>query len=111
MTFDEVCGGFPYTKNSKRSEKNNKDTEYTNTYTPPKAIYTENNTYGDEGSACRYFYCAKASKKDRDEGLDKFDIKKTGELQGGRKEGSAGSIMLNKNGTTRVNPYARNRNT
>ena len=70
--FDEVCGGFPNTKNSKRSPKNNKDTEYTNTYTPPKAIYTENNTYGDSGSASRYFYCAKASKKDRDEGLDTF---------------------------------------
>lgn len=31
--------------------------------------------YEDEGSASRYFYCAKASKKDRDEGLDKFDAK------------------------------------
>lgn len=28
---------------------------------------------GDSGSASRYFYCAKASKKDRDEGLDMFD--------------------------------------
>ena len=28
--------------------------------------------YNDEGSAARYFYCAKASSKDRDEGLDKF---------------------------------------
>ncbi len=54
----------------------------------------------------RYFYCAKASKKDRDEGLEELEEKKTGELQGGRKEGSAGSIMLNENGTTRVNPYA-----
>lgn len=27
----------------------------------------------DEGSACRYFYCAKASKKDRDEGLEEFN--------------------------------------
>ena len=27
-------------------------------------------TIGDEGSASRFFYCAKASKKDRDEGLD-----------------------------------------
>jgi len=26
--------------------------------------------FGDEGTASRYFYCAKASKKDRDEGLD-----------------------------------------
>ena len=73
--FDEVCGGFPYTKNSKRNEKHNKDTEYTNTYTPSKAIYTENNTYDDSGSASRYFYCAKASKKDRDEGLDTFEKK------------------------------------
>lgn len=27
-------------------------------------------TYGDSGSAARFFYCAKASKADRDEGLD-----------------------------------------
>ena len=31
--------------------------------------------YSDEGSASRYFYCAKASKKDRDEGLDMFESK------------------------------------
>ena len=30
--------------------------------------------YDDEGSAARYFYCAKASSKDRDEGLDGFEI-------------------------------------
>ena len=30
--------------------------------------------YGDEGSASRYFYCAKTSKKDRDEGLDALAI-------------------------------------
>jgi site-specific DNA-methyltransferase (adenine-specific) len=83
MTFDEVCGGFPDTK----SNKNNAN-------------------YESENSACRYFYCAKASKKDRDEGLDQFEEKRTGELQGGRKEGSAGSIMKNANGGTRVNPYA-----
>ena len=31
---------------------------------------------GSEGSAARYFYCAKASKKDRDEGLDYFEQEK-----------------------------------
>lgn len=31
--------------------------------------------YEDSGSASRYFYCAKASKKDRDEGLDAFQDK------------------------------------
>ena len=60
----------------------------------------------DSGSASRYFYCAKASKKDRDEGLNAFATQKTGDLQGGRQEGSAGSIMQNANGGTRVNPYA-----
>lgn len=32
--------------------------------------------FNDEGSACRYFYGAKASSKDRDDGLDLFDKKK-----------------------------------
>jgi len=31
--------------------------------------------FGDEGTAARYFYCPKASKKDRDEGLDMIDEK------------------------------------
>ena len=34
--------------------------------------------YGDSGSAARFFYCAKASKKDRDEGLDDFEDKDGG---------------------------------
>lgn len=62
--------------------------------------------YQDSGSAARYFYCAKASNKDRDDGLIDFETKETGDLQGGRKEGSAGSIMKNADGSTRVNPYA-----
>jgi len=34
--------------------------------------------YGDSGSAARFFYCAKASKKDRNEGLDDFAGKEVG---------------------------------
>lgn len=37
----------------------------------------------------RYFYCAKASKNDRDEGLEEFSTKTTGQMTE-RKEGSAG---------------------
>lgn len=33
------------------------------------------------GSAARFFYCAKASKKDRDEGLEGFDIKLCGLME------------------------------
>ena len=31
---------------------------------------------GDSGSAARFFYCAKASKRDRNEGLDGFEVKR-----------------------------------
>jgi DNA modification methylase len=56
-------------KSTKRGAHNNKKTEYTNTYTPSNALYSDDNTYGDEGGASRFFYCPKASKSDRDEGL------------------------------------------
>lgn len=100
--FDEVCGGFPNTKGDNRTSKPTYDKSI---WGNAKSVESKC-LYADSGSASRYFYCAKASKKDRDEGLDEFETKSTGELQGGRKEGSAGSIMLNADGTKRVNPYA-----
>ena len=36
-----------------------------------------NDGIADSGSAARFFYCAKASKRDRNEGLDGFEIKQT----------------------------------
>ena len=36
--------------------------------------------YGDSGSAARFFYCAKANKRDRNEGLDDFVLKITNEI-------------------------------
>lgn len=44
---------------------------------------------GSKGSATRYFYCAKASKKDRDEGLENLSITSAGEMTV-REEGSDG---------------------
>jgi site-specific DNA-methyltransferase (adenine-specific) len=55
----------------------------------------------DKGGASRFFYCPKASKKDRDEGLDEFE-NKTGSEITGRKEGSAGLVMED----DKQNPYA-----
>lgn len=75
--FDEVCGGFPDTQSHKRDSRYNKETEYTNTYTPVKSDYRDDNTYGDSGSASRYYYCAKASAKDRDDGLEAFTLQST----------------------------------
>ena len=64
--FDEVCGGFPYTK----SGGGDKSTKCGNTFLGTGYGGTNTNKYeANEGSASRYFYCAKASKRDRDEGL------------------------------------------
>jgi site-specific DNA-methyltransferase (adenine-specific) len=62
-------------KSAKRGSKYNKPTEHTNTYTPVASDYRDDNTYDDEGGASRFFYCPKASKKDRDHGLDTFTAK------------------------------------
>jgi hypothetical protein len=43
--------------------------------------------YSDDGSASRFFYCAKASKKDRDEGLE--DLELSVALGDGRPSGSS----------------------
>jgi len=75
---EEVASGMPYTKGTDNIRHNsNKETQL-------KRLEVGSELYGgfgncdttgfnDEGSAMRYFYCAKASKKDRDEGLDRFE--------------------------------------
>jgi len=39
--------------------------------------------YGDEGSAARFFYCAKASKSERNAGLEEIEPRLGGSLEGG----------------------------
>ena len=69
--FDEVCGGFPNTKGDSRTSKPTYDKSI---WGNAKSVESKC-LYNDSGSASRYFYCAKASKKDRDEGLDEFEDK------------------------------------
>lgn len=69
--FEEVCGGFPNTKGEigrvgRKSAGNYEAASY-------KVGITTDYGIRDSGSASRYFYCAKASKKDRDEGLEEFE--------------------------------------
>lgn len=71
--FDEVCGGFPDTKAKQTKGSDNRKNKGNSMFID--GIHNELNSYNDSGSASRYFYCAKASKKDRDEGLDDFDSK------------------------------------
>jgi site-specific DNA-methyltransferase (adenine-specific) len=70
--FDEVCGGFPNSKSHQNSVIK-KDLMRFDVGNIGKGGNVDlSNTYNDSGSASRYFYCAKASKKDRDEGLEEF---------------------------------------
>jgi DNA modification methylase len=74
---DEVVGLFPVTKPS-RSQDEPKGTRpggfgnvgHTSGSNRPNGTQHDDNG----GSAARFFYCAKASKKDRDEGLDSMKL-------------------------------------
>ena len=84
--YDEVCGGFPDSGsgnggtpyNYSGKEYHNKDTSMFNGDKPQAP-----SNYNDSGSASRYFYCAKASKRDRDEGLDDLETNPVFELVSG----------------------------
>lgn len=75
--YDEVCGGFPQSGsgNNKQpynyagKEYNNRETSMFNGDKPQAP-----SNYNDNGSASRYFYCAKATRRDRDEGLEDFEL-------------------------------------
>lgn len=71
---DEVILGFPYTrsgascfkKDSGANKNGNTGSAYGKESRPAGA---EMVAYGDQGSASRFFYCGKASRQDRNEGL------------------------------------------
>lgn len=106
---DEVLGLFPQsnsTANGGRSERNSQNSE---------AYWGEGGggfkggrstvAHGDKGSAARFFYCAKTSRKDRNEGLDGFEGK-TPSDKTGRKEGSVGLVGDHDNKGQTANPFA-----
>jgi DNA modification methylase len=71
---DEVVGLFPDTKSGKASgynfEVGNQDNPARNVTNIKSGVH-----FGDSGSAARFFYCAKASKSERNAGLEGFEAK------------------------------------
>lgn len=69
---DEVIAGFPFTKSgvmksgTVRAAQDGPGSVCYGTY---GGNASDADTYGDAGSAARFFYCAKASRKDRNEGM------------------------------------------
>ncbi len=59
--------------------------------------------YGDSGSAARFFYCPKASKKDRDEGCDEIEEKRESDRE--KDDGVGGDNPRNRSNTPRKNSH------
>jgi site-specific DNA-methyltransferase (adenine-specific) len=74
---DEVVALFPDTGKS-TGERIGKKSMGDVTNVPAGEYEAGDPGYGDNGSAARFFYCAKASKRDRNEGLDGFEGKEIG---------------------------------
>ena len=71
IIFDEEAGQLLDEQSGKSKTKANKNYKHSNTETESNT-FTGRGTYTpreDEGGASRFFYCPKASKKDRNEGL------------------------------------------
>jgi len=76
---DDVVRLFPETSPSPKTTKpkNSNAPQTTNAYGSYSDIDRVINVHGDSGSAARFFYCAKASKKDRGEGNNHPTVKPT----------------------------------
>jgi DNA modification methylase len=72
---DEVLAGFPETKSGKMMPtRTTAGVDGRNAYGADAAGgFTTMETYGDSGSAARFFYCPKASKADREAGCDELE--------------------------------------
>lgn len=99
--YEEVCGGMPDTKGGngmRNDEKTNSNMRV------PFADHKSGDHYGDEGNAARYFYTAKASRRDRDEGLGAAELQAGGTYKF-RTDGSLdGKIPTRKNTHPTVKP-------
>ena len=70
---DEVVALFPETAPSRQGKPRGTAKKGLFANSEFNKVGTEHN---DSGSAARFFYCAKANKSDRNEGLEEFDLKR-----------------------------------
>jgi len=111
VIFDEEAGALldeqsGIKQSQIRTSKYNKSNPKEMLYTPKNAIY-DNNTYSDKGGASRFFYCAKASKSERNAGLEGFEEKDSMKWSGGSEKmsGLAGKYP---DGTERPKQNSKN---
>jgi len=100
---DEVVGLFPVTTSGKPCGKRNATTGFSTGITPGATDLTG---FGDTGSAARFFYCAKASKKDRDEGCEGMEYREAKRTQAGGDDTRGRPTPINRNFHPTVKPTA-----
>jgi hypothetical protein len=83
---DEVLAGFPAEAGGDR--RTSKPTYDKGIWGNPASVESAA-LYNDSGSAARFFYCAKSSQEDRNEGLEDLPLRSAGEVTDRRDE-SAG---------------------
>lgn len=87
---DEVVELFPQSKAPKPYEKSKAG------WLTPGSTHEVNDLqsveYGDSGSAARFFYCAKTSKRDRNEGLEDFEAQRRAGLKGSDRDGDINPV-------------------
>ena len=126
--FDEVCGGFPITKSvggsmtmpdlrdvgKKSKESIGIDKLSFGQVSNAERKDTSYIAPSDEGSAARYFYCAKASKRDRDEGCEYLPTQSVGLSNQAKAEIIRGNVEFSGNkdlATNSLNKVYHNKNT
>ena len=99
---DEVLALFPETGKSTGGRIGKK--QMSNVTNVPAGQYEAGDPgYGDSGSAARFFYCAKANKKDRNEGLDGFEAKRDADRI--KDNGAGGDNPRNRSNTSKLNHH------
>ena len=100
---EEVLAVFPEAKGQQGRARTDGGEQGNNTFGALKHVTKRPDPRGDTGSAARFFYCAKASKKDREEGLDSFE-----KLSVGLVSNTSGQHITRRDEGYQVAPRANN---
>jgi hypothetical protein len=104
---DEVVGLFPETGKSTGGRIGNAGGGSVPNV-PTGTFEAGNPGYGDSGSAARFFYCAKASKADRDEGCEGLEKKLSSSMPGRRDADDMSESKTDNDVTDRFTTERRN---
>lgn len=105
---EEVLAGFPETVSGNGIKCLPGSSVYDgNSFQPSKTKGYGKYIEGDSGSAARFFYCAKASRADRDEGLEEFAMQLSPKLSGGEFRPDGRHITSKENASRNHHPTVK----